>query len=366
VILRQDGTVLPLSVGQNVSGTFYDGCGGNSFIYSAPSMPLSPQQGTTYYTADHLGSAQLGTASGGWPVWQGHFAPFGQELNPQTTSSHYKFTGKERDAESGLDYFGARYYGSNMGRFTSPDDDSDQAPSDPQSWNLYSYVRNNPLTNTDPDGHDCINTSNLQKDGTVSVTSGTSCASDPGKYGTYVAGTVDTKSLTTDGKGSVGYNFTSYDGQSGGGGVIAPNAPYGPLEGPANIAGANMIGNGGMGMVNMFMKNMAYSAAGELVGQGIGYGLEALGAANAAKRAVDLANLSNKIRRQMVTRGWTAQEIAETVEQGVAHAAENKATGGAATEFVNPSNGKFVVVDNATKQVLQVSGEGHLPNYMMK
>jgi RHS repeat-associated protein len=47
-------------------------------------------------------------------------------------------TGKERDAESGLDYFGARYYGSALGRFSSPDEVfADQDEHDPQSWNLY-------------------------------------------------------------------------------------------------------------------------------------------------------------------------------------------------------------------------------------
>jgi RHS repeat-associated protein len=61
-------------------------------------------------------------------------------------------TGKERDTESGNDYFGDRYYGSSMGRFMSPDSGSDQHPSDPQSWNLYSYVRNNPLSMVDPNG----------------------------------------------------------------------------------------------------------------------------------------------------------------------------------------------------------------------
>lgn len=62
-------------------------------------------------------------------------------------------TGKERDTESGNDYFGARYYASTMGRFLSPDDVGGD-PSNPQSLNLYSYVANNPLSRTDPTGHD--------------------------------------------------------------------------------------------------------------------------------------------------------------------------------------------------------------------
>jgi RHS repeat-associated protein len=71
----------------------------------------------------------------------------------------YKFTGKERDIESGLDYFGARYYSSNMGRFMSPDwaDKPEAVPysdlHNPQSLNLYSYVNNNPLSKADKDGH---------------------------------------------------------------------------------------------------------------------------------------------------------------------------------------------------------------------
>jgi RHS repeat-associated protein len=64
-----------------------------------------------------------------------------------------QFTGKERDTETGLDYFGARYYSSTQGRFTSVDPENAGAdPSNPQSWNGYSYALNNPLRYTDPDG----------------------------------------------------------------------------------------------------------------------------------------------------------------------------------------------------------------------
>src|SRR5205809_1138930 len=65
-----------------------------------------------------------------------------------------KFTGKERDSESTLDNFGARYFSSAMGRFTSPDPVFFQASmlTDPQQFNEYAYVRNNPLSLVDPTG----------------------------------------------------------------------------------------------------------------------------------------------------------------------------------------------------------------------
>ena len=70
------------------------------------------------------------------------------------------FTGKERDQESGLDFFGARYYGGALGRFTSPDPLLNSGrPWDPQTWNRYSYARNNPLAVIDPTGlYDLNNT----------------------------------------------------------------------------------------------------------------------------------------------------------------------------------------------------------------
>jgi RHS repeat-associated protein len=83
-----------------------------------------------------------------------------------------KFTGKERDAETGMDFFLARYYSSPQGGFTSPDEfkggivdpftgkdieTNTALPyadiTDPQTLNKYAYVRNNPLRYTDPDGH---------------------------------------------------------------------------------------------------------------------------------------------------------------------------------------------------------------------
>lgn len=83
------------------------------------------------------------------------FYPYGgiQTDYCPVVSQNYKFTGKERDTESGLDNFGARYMGSSLARFMSTDPgNAGTLNTDPQSWNAYSYVRNNPLNLTDPTG----------------------------------------------------------------------------------------------------------------------------------------------------------------------------------------------------------------------
>jgi RHS repeat-associated protein len=131
--------------------------------------------------------------------------------------TQYRYTGKERDAESGLDDFGARYFASTMGRFSSPDPSGlfYADPSNPQSFNLYAYVQNNPLVNFDPDGLDCFTTSNLTSS-SVTVTTyvgATSC--DGIKGGTYVNGTINTSSymaqVGSDGDVHVGFGYASND-----------------------------------------------------------------------------------------------------------------------------------------------------------
>jgi RHS repeat-associated protein len=111
-----------------------------------------------YYFSDSLGSATIITDIAGNIQEHYYYYPYGGLVSSVGSDpNHYKFTGKERDAESSLDYFGARHYASTMGRWMVPDKPfDDQAPSDPQSWNLYSYVRNNPLRFTDPNGGACV------------------------------------------------------------------------------------------------------------------------------------------------------------------------------------------------------------------
>ncbi|MDZ7640058.1 MAG: RHS repeat-associated core domain-containing protein [Bryobacterales bacterium] len=94
----------------------------------------------------------------GWEIYTGitsRTTAQGYSANPATLATPtQRFTGKERDTvETGLDYFGARYFSPGQGRFTSADAPfADQQTEDPQSWNLYGYVRNRPLNSVDRDG----------------------------------------------------------------------------------------------------------------------------------------------------------------------------------------------------------------------
>lgn len=129
-----------------------------SYIYLGGRLLGEYSNGTTYFThQDHLGSTRLltGIPSGSNPapvIDSVDYLPFGEQISGDTHTTH-KFTGKERDSETSLDNFGARYYSSSAGRFMSPDNFlNDTKAIEPASWNLYSYVHDNPLRFTDPSG----------------------------------------------------------------------------------------------------------------------------------------------------------------------------------------------------------------------
>ena len=109
---------------------------------------------TTYFThSDHLGSASWITDPHGYPIQYIHYAPYGELLADQkptgsTYGERYKFTGKERDAESGYDYFGARFLAQQLGIWLSVDPLADKyiyaTP--------YMYCNGNPIKYVDPNG----------------------------------------------------------------------------------------------------------------------------------------------------------------------------------------------------------------------
>jgi RHS repeat-associated protein len=118
-----------------------------------------------------LGSTRMVTNESAIVVSRHDFAPFGQEvpsgvagrtsLWATTDNINQKFTGQERDAESALDFFQARYMANSLARFMSPDPyNAGVDITNPQSWNAYAYVLGNPLNGTDPSGRDKIDCGN--------------------------------------------------------------------------------------------------------------------------------------------------------------------------------------------------------------
>lgn len=119
-----------------------------------------PANSVEYYFSDHLGSADVITNAIGGITKESDYYPYGGEIPIVTgDSNRYKFSSKERDTESGLDNFGARFDSSSLGRFMTPDWAARPTAvpyavfGDPQSLNLYGYVRNDPVSRSDLDGH---------------------------------------------------------------------------------------------------------------------------------------------------------------------------------------------------------------------
>jgi RHS repeat-associated protein len=116
---------------------------------------------THYYYDDHLGSSSvISDASGSSIEWEADYFPFGgKHVLNNFLDTFFLFTGWEFDYETGYYYAGARHQSPTLGRFMSPDGSAKPVAVpyadllDPQTLNLYSYVRNNPLSNIDPDGH---------------------------------------------------------------------------------------------------------------------------------------------------------------------------------------------------------------------
>jgi len=109
-----------------------------------------------YYHADQLGSSNVLTDRAGNVVQHYEYGTFGQQSFVDNGSAYpvsNRYTGQVADDETGLYYYGGRYYDPQLGRFIQPDPTVPD-PTDSQSLNRYSYCRNNPLNETDPTGFD--------------------------------------------------------------------------------------------------------------------------------------------------------------------------------------------------------------------
>lgn len=181
-VYKYDAVKLIRDVDNGASQYFYDGTGRrvkklvdgivSHFVYNLAGQMVaeyttdSPsQEGTRYLTSDHTGTPRVITNDLGQVEERHDYLPFGEEIAASfggrseiegysaASNIAHKFTGKERDEETGLDFFGARYYASTIGRFTSPDPlQASGIITDPQTWNRYAYVSNNPMKYIDIGG----------------------------------------------------------------------------------------------------------------------------------------------------------------------------------------------------------------------
>ena len=107
----------------------------------------------TYYHNDLLGSPIAMTNESGQVIWKETYKPYGERVinDPESADNTLWYTGKAHDDETGLSYFGARYYDPVIGRFMAVDPVGFQT-SNPTSFNRYAYANNNPYRYVDPDG----------------------------------------------------------------------------------------------------------------------------------------------------------------------------------------------------------------------
>lgn len=151
--------------------------GEESYVNIASNKLVRLEHGTGkwfYYLKDHIESSDYVIASNGTPVEQMLYRAYGTEHKPEVLApawadhladvlgelprekSHHRFTGKYLDDDTGLYYFGARYYDPALGRFISPDPlyvgDPERCTGNPTSCNLFAYANNNPMAYIDPTG----------------------------------------------------------------------------------------------------------------------------------------------------------------------------------------------------------------------
>ncbi len=148
-VYAPSGGELAIMAGSTLQKGFVPLTGGSTAVYNS--------SGLAYYRhSDWLGSSRFASTPSRAMYSDGGYGPFGEPY-AQTGTTDLSFTGMNQDTSANLYDFPAREYGI-QGRWPSPDPSgiSSVDPTDPQSWNRYAYVRNNPLASTDPTGEDCI------------------------------------------------------------------------------------------------------------------------------------------------------------------------------------------------------------------
>jgi len=197
-----------------------------------------------YYYADYLGTSRASADENGNKCYDADYFPWGGEqyVFTNTCSQNYKFTGKERDPDMGIDDFGARFYKNTMARFYSPDWSATVEPvpyaklNNPQSLNLYTYVLDNPLSFRDADGHE-LGADTLQEVQKITSDSG-NAAQQQISAPAAVSGTLTINTISTgDPRFTDGHAWVTFTPD---GGTTTTYGTYGNFNGAQGVQGVNV------------------------------------------------------------------------------------------------------------------------------
>jgi RHS repeat-associated protein len=286
--------------------------GQDSYIYGPGDTPIEQidsNGNATYIHHDQLGSTRLLTDSSGATTGTFTYSPYGAlQASSGNATTPFGYAGQYTDPATGLQYDRARDYDPTTGQFITRDplQAITQAP--------YTYANDNPLSETDPSGR------------FAGAAAGCAIGESVDPFGGCVPGAV---------AGTVAS------------GIVAAGAAIFSLFSDDSNSGDSTdqtASNADSGAIECTPSDQPF--------------LNPLSTEDASTAAPDLANLSPKIERDLIKRGWTPQEIQEAYDNGEQIPAVNKANGAAATRYVNPTTGKSVVIENDTGQVIHVGGSG--------
>ena len=240
-----------------------------------------------YYHSDHLGGASWITDYNGEPIQYIHYMPYGELWVNQRNSTYderYKFTGKERDEETGYDFFGARNYSSAITTWLSVDPLADKYP----SISSYAYCNWNPIKNIDPDGK-AIHVAAGAIIGAVigGTISGISAMNDPTKSGRQVLGAIAGGAVS----GAITGGLTALTGglSLGATGAIATGAGIGFLGEIAGSAVSQGLGSGEIDGGEVLRAGFVGAAAGTITGAA------SKGVSEAVKKSGVVQNIQTKM-----------------------------------------------------------------------
>ncbi|MCG3115665.1 MAG: FG-GAP-like repeat-containing protein [Candidatus Manganitrophus sp. SA1] len=268
------------------SGTWNNG---EKHIFAGSARIASKPVGNTgdisYFHTNHLGSTSVITDKNGNNIAEFAYLPFGDSYPADNQAAHYKYTGQERDVETGLYFYNSRYYDARLGRFTQADTIV-PSPRDPQALNRYSYVRNNPIIYIDPTGHGWLKNTKKFLNRAVKRNAAVGIITQAvfPVAGTYLLSKSDQGMMVLQGQvvvGSIALGPAGYGASAGwmaaysGATAAGMTALAGGDFGDALKAGVISAGIGyGSGLVSGGVKSIATpwigSAAGNILGAGAG------------------------------------------------------------------------------------------------